>query len=349
MSRFGVVFTVMLGAGFAFAASESPPFLTPGQIADRAKSSNAEYRIQKWDSRDASPDLFWRLRQKPAVNPVVTADPARHVTEFPFDEEALALLSKAEPLFQAGRCDEAKAFYQEAVRRSPRCYLALLSLGDCALRAHDAESALAYYKHAHEINPFDYGTVLFQGTALLDLGRTTEARAAYIEALAMKPRQATILTAIKNRSDALGVSVIDEPFVPKVSVRARDGGVDIGWDPPTGSHWMAFGLCKGMWRVDPAHRRDMLGSEEDTWSNVEEEECFASLLGVYTMNIEKHTVGQEPNLDRLRRVLQAKLLDGFILYEIGSRVDPHIMLTATDSERRQVREYIERYVIVGRR
>jgi len=117
MSRFGVVFTVMLGAGFAFAASESPPFLTPGQIADRAKSSNAEYRIQKWDSRDASPDLFWRLRQKPAVNPVVTADPARHVTEFPFDEEALALLSKAEPLFQAGRCDEAKALYQEAVRR----------------------------------------------------------------------------------------------------------------------------------------------------------------------------------------------------------------------------------------
>jgi tetratricopeptide (TPR) repeat protein len=337
----------VLGIRLGLAASQHPPFLLPSQIVEREQSSTVRYSVEQWDRHSASPDLFWKPQIGPVVSPTVVSTPSPHVAEFPFDPRAVALLEKAEPLFQAGRCGEATGLYRQALDLSPRCYLALLSLGDCALEAGDPKGALDYYTRAHGINPSDYITFFYQGTALAELGRPVEALEAYVDALAMRPRRATILEAMKNRGGPLRVRIVDEPFVPKVSVRATGEEIHVGWDPEAGPQWLSYGLCKALWIGDSAHRKDMLAREAHVWSNIEEEECLASLLGVYATERKKGTIQPEPALERLAQVARDDLLDGFILYEIGSRVDPDLMLTAQDSERRLVREYIRRYVAIS--
>jgi hypothetical protein len=71
------------------------------------------------------------------------------------------------------------------------------------------------------------------------------------------------------------------------------------------------------------------------------------MMGAY--NKAKESVDAMPPLERhLWEVAQAKLLDGYILFEIIGQHCPMVMSTGNDEAIKQVDAYIRKYVIVAR-
>ena len=105
-------------------------------------------------------------------------------------------------------------------------------------------------------------------------------------------------------------------------------------------------MLKALWRNDPAYRESKLGTKAPArWSFREELECLSFFLGNYPALKKTRGFG-DPQTERLQEIAQAGYLSEFVVYEIWSRIDRHIMLKLRPKARERVREYIERFVVV---
>lgn len=329
------------------------PYLTVREIMQRMEASNISYSIASSAALKEIPperyaDFLWPLGILREETPWIETDSRgeRKVVPFPFDSKALSHLMTGEPLFQAQRYPEALTIYAEAAQLSPRCYLAFSHVGDCYFATHQYERALESYDKAIEINPHDFRTFFYRGDALTKLGRYGEAREAYIQALALNPRHDNTLHAVRAQSEKLRVNLHDDPFAPQALARQEKGGIAIYLNlKEENPHWLAYGSCKALWLGEPAHRKEMLGTTDHGWSNIEERECLAALLTVYLDQRESGKLRQDPALERIGKILKEGFIDQFILYEMGSRVDPNIMVRLGPAAQDKMRQYISRHVV----
>jgi hypothetical protein len=79
----------------------------------------------------------------------------------------------------------------------------------------------------------------------------------------------------------------------------------------------------------------------------DEKACLRLVAGSYR---EKHGEKDvEPALERFLTADAAGLTDAYVVYEVGSRLDPHIVLRLAPAERKQVERYVRCCVVVDRR
>ncbi len=112
---------------------------------------------------------------------------------------------------------------------------------------------------------------------------------------------------------------------------------------------MAYGLCKGIWMGEPAHRSERVDGTEHRWTSIEERQCLASLLESYSGNREYGTVPPDPTMDRLMDIVRDHMLDAYVIYELGSRVYPDIVLLMPEDSRDLIFDYVNSYVVTKRR
>ena len=109
--------------------------------------------------------------------------------------------------------------------------------------------------------------------------------------------------------------------------------------------WLGWGMCKAMWRGEPAHRKALLGHEEDVGSSVEELECLAALLTAY----EQHRAKGETDaaLERVREVAEAGFASQLLQYEVLARLEPHATLALDEAARARLHSFVMRFVLPG--
>ncbi|MFQ5876409.1 MAG: tetratricopeptide repeat protein [Acidobacteriota bacterium] len=292
-------------------------------------------------------DAFWPARGGELARPWVRVESGgrRELMEFPMDERAVELIA-AEPHFNKKEYAEALGAFLGIAKAYPRCYQALSLAGSCYYFTGEHKKALKLYRKAIKVNPYDHRLYLYEGDALIRLGRARQARAAYVRGLALKPGHWSLMKNVKRLAGELGVKVHDERFVPRSFARREgdDVRIYISASEDSAAHWITYAACKAVWIGEPDHRKAMMGDAEHNWTNQEEWECFVNLLGVYMDRDDE--VRAEPALDRLVRVLEDDLLDSFILYEIGSRILPNIILTVPDEQREEMERYVAKYVVM---
>jgi tetratricopeptide (TPR) repeat protein len=330
------------------APAERTRYLTPAEVMKWLEDSKVQYRLEPKDSPPGGwAEQLWPERVEPLPVPrVVEKDGRRVLQPWPAHPQAEALVDKAEEHYQARRYAEAAKLYEQALAVCPDCYLARAYLGDATLFGGDAAGALAHYQKATELNPHDYRLYYFQGSALARLGRMNDAVDAWIWSLVLNPRN-PILREFFRQHRELGLVILDDVVAPRGFARKQGDEVLIEFDPDYGSAWLAFANCKALWLGEPSHRQEMTGSTAHHFSSHEETECLASAAMVHEGQKEQGLEGaRDASLDRLMGVIEDGMLTELVLFEMAARVHPQYILTLDDEERKRLREYIIRHVLL---
>jgi tetratricopeptide (TPR) repeat protein len=357
------VFTWITLVGACLAPSSGPAqtrrveqYLTPPEVVKIIEESETLYRIDTsldglaGVNPENTIDTLFPLSTRRFDFPWVVCrdDGAFEVTTFPFDPEAMKALEKAEEHFVRKQYGQAVPYYLEAIRLDPEFYLAYAHLGDCYFMTGQFAVAQGYFDKAIECNPYDHRTFFYRANALRNQGRPEEALADYVHSLSIYPRYPVAMAVLWRCRAELGIAVRKDLFRPRVVVR-QDGdaiAVYIGGDEGDVKVWMLYGLTKALWLGEPTHREKMLGESEHNWSSVEEKECLLNLMLTYEGFLDEGTIEPDENLDRLIKILEDGYLNSFILYEIASRLNPHITLIQPEEVREHLREFIRKYVTV---
>jgi len=324
-------------------------FLTPSELAELGEKSKVSYASKVVKSGADWPAFNppWLSKNGPAKEtpfPVISrgADGSLSLSSFQLSAVAKRALNEAEPLFQANKYREALPIYLDAVAKDPNCYVLYLSIGDCYLFSGNPVAALESFEKAIELNPDDYHGHWFRASALLDMGRVEESRHSYAKALAMSPRNPSVLKAINTRSSRLGIRAREQLFHPQAMARPEGDTYVIYFVDTT--YWWLYGLCKAVWLAEEGHRVELTGEAEHKWTNTEELECTAILLARYEGDRDGEEKAKEPQLDLLLEVLHAGQLGAFVNYEFGSRVSPDFSILLDDKSQEKVTQFVEQYV-----
>ena len=350
-----VVFCCALVVGIATCAAgeetarKRGDFLTPRELAELGKKSKVSYATTIVENSAELPAFrhpgFPKSGpREETLYPVISVGPdgSRVLSSFRPSPIAKKALEDAEPLFQARKYAEALPIYLDALLKDPKCYVLYLSIGDCYLFAGNPVAALDNYDKAREINPSDYHVYWFRASALVELSKVEEARHSYARALAMSPRNPSILKAINAKSSRLGVRATEELFHPRAT--ARPEGDEFRIYTPDIPYWYLYGLCRAVWLAEEEHRKELTGDSEHHWTNTEELECTAILLASYRTYRDEGKGPRDPELDLLLEVLSSKQLGAFVDYEFGSRVTPDYTIYLDDNSQERIARFVEQWV-----
>lgn len=353
-----IVVMVMLISAAALAgdavASRTPaahkPFLPPSDILKRLESSPVQIRISGIEmlqdvARGRLADETWKQMVQPVEYPKVKRRGGNITLEsWPRPKAVEATMEKAELAFQHKDYGEAATWYRKTLSIAPDFYIARAYLGDTHLfGGKGPKAAIAEYDQAIAANPDDYRLYFFRANAYRQLDDLPSSLADLRRSLVLKPRNAILLGALQKARGAMGRAE-PEVFVPRGFVRREGDAISVYADIDR-PEWLAWANCKAMWMTDAQHRKEMLGTTDYGWSTIEELECLGSLMGIYEARKASGEGPTDMRLERLRDIVKDGLAPAFVVYELGSRVDPQIVLRLDDKFREMMTQYVEKYVL----
>jgi hypothetical protein len=349
--RFSVGVAVIAGVALAAppAAKKGPKLLSASEIVKLVKASPRKYDIDS----EQNPYPQWRQQNAlvtwPESHPPVPMvayktlpDGARTPVPYTRPQAIDTMLEEVEPLFEAKDYAGAEKGYEKILAKFPDEYSVQIDWGDSALFAGNAKVALERYEKATKLNPADHRSWYYRGNALAALGRKKEAIDAWVHAIAMRPENTIMLTGLEQKASALGYVVRPRSFMPAARVATTSEGAKI--TAVVSAQWLGWGLCKAMWRAEPSHRKAITGSETDTFSILEEKECLMALASGYSTK--KKGESADPVVERLLAAIDADVFHGYLVYEIASRVEPHVYLMQTPELQRQIEAYVRKFILV---
>ncbi|HEY3451190.1 MAG TPA: tetratricopeptide repeat protein [Myxococcales bacterium] len=333
----------------------TPPkhkYLTLPEILQRMEASPVHYVLHTLDKledvpQDSLKDQIWPQIVEPVDLPKVGrgASGRFDVSAWPAKPEALEANEAAEELFKNKDLEGAAKKYREAIAADPDFYIAYANLGDCLLfGARDPKAALVQYEKALKLNPDDYRLHFYRGNTLLALGRKGEAVEEFVTSLVLKPRNPILISKLRSEGSKLGIRVQGELLDPWGFAR-REGEAVAAYSDPKKPGWLGWASCKAFWIGEPSHRKEMTGSTDEGWSTTEDLECMVALISAHLVTVEKDLGKADPAVQQLESVLKDGLASAFVVYELGSRLDPQITLKIERSFHPTLRKYIRKYVL----
>ncbi|HEX8697390.1 MAG TPA: tetratricopeptide repeat protein [Myxococcaceae bacterium] len=324
------------------------PYLSPEQIVERLESSKAKYRVEPDDSPPGgAADALWPLGIEPVDVPqVVVKDGRRVVQRWPLEPKLEALMAQAVEHYEAKRYSEAEKISRQLLAQCPDCYLGFEYLGQIALARGAPSAALEYFRQAARLNPDDSRLHEGMGSALVRLGRLSEAREALAWALVLSPRDPHLRKQLRNL-EGVGLVFKGDVLIPRGMAYQKGEDMIILYDPLYGPAWLAFGACKALWHMDPAHRQEMTGKTEHYFNSAEDYECVSAAALVHEAQRAGTVAGPvDSTLDRLLDVIRDDLFSQMVLFETMARIHPQITLTLDDESRKRMWQFVLKHVLV---
>lgn len=197
-------------------------------------------------------------------------------------------------------------------------------------------------------NPTDYRGWFFRAGTLARLGRMDDAVEHYGWGLTVRPRYDGILQVLGRNEKALHLKVADQPFHLRAAVRKTDDGASVFYDDAR-PYWLAYGLVRAALLGSPEVRR-RLGTDDGrsptaAWSSKEEQYALIGLISGYRHHRSTEKIPADPQLERLSTILDSGMLLEFVLYEVASRMHPHLVATLDDEMQRHVHTFVKRFVM----
>lgn len=246
-----------------------------------------------------------------------------------------------------------------AIEADPQAVAAYAFYGDALLMgAKDPAAALVQYEKAIALDPTLPMMHFFASTALRLLGRPAEAREELVKALALYPSYEAAWKVINASQASLGLEpAVRHRFEPPPGLVGKTSGKEVEVFLGKDGEWLGYAVCKAVWANEARFRKL---HAKDGWSIEEERACVINqIMGHYNQaearlaeakNAEASDAEIKAALPPLERhlfdVAEAKLLDGFLLFEVIGRACPLTMSLLDDHALGQVEAYVRKYVLV---
>ncbi len=353
LSVISIPFFLLSTAGTHAQEEKDSKLLSLQDMIVRMQSSETTYSIEPLPADSVRPvalaALFPQQLARHDSPMVVETDDGIDVVPYPYDEYEIAKLSEAEEFFRKKEFDAARAIYQALLAERPKCYLAVSHIGDTYYFAGDAATALSYFDKAIAMNPADHQLHFFRGNALFNLERFDEAVDSYINTLVLYPRHRFSMDALEKIREYAGIELHESLFAPEALAEPTDDGVSIKLDKDAiGGSWFGYAVAKGFWLGEPAHRKEVTGSERLAWSSMAEREAISALISSYLI-FKKEKGENDPAIEKIIEIANNGDLDKFMLYEMASRFDPHFALRQKKQVREWMHDYVATYLVVKKR
>lgn len=358
---------VLLTLAIGFAAHADDGILGPADYMKMLEESKLHYKVS--DKPAAKPVEELNCERRTEMHRVVEKSDGKSLVVWDVKPEATKLLREGEAAWDKKNYDAAAAKYKAAIVADPEAVTGYFFLGDALLFGHhDAKGALELYRKGLALDSTLPAGHFFASTALMRLGKPDEAREEIVQALAYYPGYEAVWKIAAAQPEYWhNRPIVRHRFQPPIGYlgqKSADGTVEIYSGPQ--AQWAGYAICKAAW-ANEARFKDGHGDEEN-WSLDEERACVLNQLqasyNLAAANIEEaqkkkgvkapeakdeEIVAALPPLERhLYDVTKAKLLDGYILFEIIGQHCPIGMSLLADAPRAGVETYIRTYVIVAK-
>jgi tetratricopeptide (TPR) repeat protein len=285
---------------------------------------------------------------------VVKKGAGKSLVDWELKPEAKKLLAEGETFWDQKNFASASEKYKAAIDADPEAATAYFYYGDALLfGADDSASALVQYRKGIALDPTMPSGHLFASTALTRLGRRDDAREEIIKALTYYPGYEAVWKITANPELWNARPIVRHKFEPPAGYLGENGpdGIDVyaGKD----LKWLGYAMCKAAWANEPRFAKD---HQAGGWSNKEERACIAAQLEGDFNKAEKAAgegakheqimAALDPLDQHLWDVINEKLLDGYIYFEIIGQHCPLALSMMDDESKAQVEQYIRKYVIV---
>lgn len=183
------------------------------------------------------------------------------------------VMRAAEADFVRGEFDKAREGYIHALLLDPKNYDAALFIGDVYFKQHVNGSAGEWFARAVEIDPNREAAYRYWGDALCDLGKISEAREKYIQAIIAEPYNQRSWVGLGRWNQRTKLTLNWVRLQDKSAVTQKDDknvnitlDLDASKDDPSATAWTTYAIARAAWHGDqfkkefprePQYRRTM--------------------------------------------------------------------------------------------
>jgi tetratricopeptide (TPR) repeat protein len=252
--------------------------------------------------------------------------------KYDFSEEVLADFEKAEKYFQEHQPALARGMYEQALAKDSTCYKAITYIGQTYEMERNHQKAIEWYQKAIDKNYIDYMSHWFIADAYSLLGEKDKAVDEITIAWILNRNNPRIQNAVK---EIFALKKIKNPtwtFTPQMRIDSvGENKVNIEFQ----SEWLGYAMVKALWLYEPGYSESM-GYKDSRLNTVQEREAILSLLsGLKKKQFKKH-----PELKMLKKALDEKMIDEYIIFEIFLPDYPFVACQLPESLILSIKDYV---------
>ncbi len=259
-----------------------------------------------------------------------------------------ALLKAGEAEFAKGNWQAALAAYKQAWELEHN-WLAALYIGDTYYALKDMDTAGIWFAQAVELGPNLNQGYRYWGDALLEQGKTPEARLKYIGAIVAEPYNSASSAGLNKwlNKNKLTLKKIPITLPPGPTVDAN-GKVVVNIDasmlskPDTAANWLVYSSVRASWR-EKEFAKTYPDAKAYRHSLAEEEAALASALLVYRDSSGKKN--KDESLDLLSKLQDEQLLSPYILLMHADEGIAEDYAAYRDAHRDKLFTFLDQYVV----
>lgn len=247
--------------------------------------------------------------------------------------------------FSVGDYALALTQFQSCVDRAPDYFKSHTYLGRAWLFLDDPPRARASFERALELNPLDYQAHMFLADAWVEEGRWRNAKAALTTAWTLNPRSQAIERRLQQVLHQLDLRIRRRRLDPELAIRRTSAEVRIELGGERGGRWLPLAACLACWRYEERCSSRASGDDDPLRVHMYRECLLNQVVATSVRYDGGATVGADELA--LLEAVQAGYLEALVLWEIVARHTPVMMLLVPDEVRREVEDYVDRFVFVS--
>jgi tetratricopeptide (TPR) repeat protein len=305
---------------------------SPAELIKIMNDSKISYQIKVLDKPIECKDYSDKLNYHDYYR--VSKDSGFITYKYNPNNEAKQLFDLAEKEFQSQNIDNALIDYKLALKADSSLSKIMTYIGQIYSTKGDYDNAIKWYKMAISRNYIDYMAHWFLADLYSDIKDVKDAVDEIVIAQILNRNNQRIKKSWINILEKAKRNSEDWCFNPQMEVsKISDNKISVSIT----NKWTGYAIAKALWTYDPGYR-ELMGASEGHHSTLEDRECLISLLA--GLENAKINIKKDAQLRILKKALENKHLDEYILYEIILPDTPFVAFQLPEKTILDIKDYI---------
>ena len=303
---------------------------TPAEIFKLMEKSPVSYELKELKQPVPVPDRSANLN----FNDFYRVQSGNEIFTYRYsvNDTVSSYLKKAEDFFQSRQYSFARDMYMMALKLDSTYYQSITYIGQTYEIEGNLDEAITWYQKAIDKNYIDYMAHWFMADAYKVKGELKTAVDEITIAQILNRNNPRILRSLNEIYQLNKLKTKEWVFNPQMEIDSTGPhNVSIASSPD----WLGYAMVKALWAYEPGYRESM-GVKKNTYSTLEEKECFALLINGFS----KKKLRKHPEYKALNLALDKYMINEYIFYEIILPDNPFAAYQLSEEFINSIKDYV---------